>query len=63
MLDTCTMYKLAQMRLLFLQETFPAKAKGVYFLNPPRIFSYFFGIVKPLLKDKIKKRVCNKELL
>lgn len=40
-----------------VQETFPLRFKGFHIVNEPFYFDAVMAIVKPFLKDKIRKRV------
>lgn len=41
-----------------VQETFPLRFKGFHVVNEPFYFDAVMAILKPFLKDKIRKRVC-----
>ncbi|KAH7968914.1 hypothetical protein HPB52_012620 [Rhipicephalus sanguineus] len=38
------------------QECMPLRLKGIYFINSPPIFAFFFAIIKTFLKAKLLKR-------
>lgn len=40
-----------------VQETFPLRFKGFHIVNEPFYFDAVMTVLKPFLKDKIKKRV------
>lgn len=40
-----------------VQETFPLRFKGFHVVNEPFYFDAIMAVVKPFLKDKIRKRV------
>lgn len=40
-----------------VQETFPLRFKGFHVVNEPFYFDAVMTVLKPFLKDKIKKRV------
>lgn len=40
-----------------VQETFPLRFKGFHVVNEPFYFDAIMAVLKPFLKDKIKKRV------
>lgn len=41
-----------------VQETFPLRFKGFHIVNEPFYFDAIMAVLKPFLKEKIKKRVC-----
>ncbi|XP_078495534.1 alpha-tocopherol transfer protein-like [Ciona intestinalis] len=40
-----------------LQEAMPVRLKSVNMVNEPKIFDIFFAIVRPFMKEKLKKRL------
>lgn len=40
-----------------VQETFPLRFKGFHVVNEPFYFDAIMTVLKPFLKDKIRKRV------
>ena len=42
------------------QETYPARIKGIHFINYPKIFDVALSLIKMCLKDKTKERVSNR---
>lgn len=40
-----------------IQETFPLRFKGFHIVNEPFYFDAVVAVLKPFLKEKIKKRV------
>lgn len=40
-----------------VQETFPLRFKGFHIINEPFYFDAVMAVLKPFLKDKIRKRV------
>ncbi|XP_076456649.1 alpha-tocopherol transfer protein-like [Babylonia areolata] len=40
-----------------LQEAFPARFKGLHYVNEPTFFDVVFAVIKPFLKEKILKRI------
>ncbi|PSN38176.1 hypothetical protein C0J52_14560 [Blattella germanica] len=43
--------------VVFLQETFPLRFKGFHVINQPFYFDAVFAVLKPFLKDKIRRRI------
>lgn len=41
-----------------VQETFPLRFKGFHIVNEPFYFDAIMAVLKPFLKEKIRKRVC-----
>ncbi len=42
---------------LCFKETYPARIKGIHFINYPKIFDVALSVIKMFLKDKTKDRV------
>jgi hypothetical protein len=42
-----------------VQETFPLRFKGFHIVNEPFYFDAVMAVLKPFLKEKIRKRVTN----
>ncbi|ODN01780.1 Alpha-tocopherol transfer protein-like [Orchesella cincta] len=40
-----------------LQDSYPARFKEIHLLNHPSIFNMVFSLIKPFLKEKIRKRI------
>uniref|UniRef100_A0A1Y1LTY1 CRAL-TRIO domain-containing protein n=1 Tax=Photinus pyralis TaxID=7054 RepID=A0A1Y1LTY1_PHOPY len=40
-----------------VQDTFPLRFKGFHIVNEPFYFDAFMAVVKPFLKDKVRKRI------
>ncbi|XP_061183887.1 alpha-tocopherol transfer protein-like [Saccostrea echinata] len=40
-----------------LQDAFPARFKGIHYLNEPAVFDYIFAIVKQFMKEKTVNRL------
>lgn len=43
--------------LTFIQEAMPIRLKEVHFVKQPFIFNMVWALVKPFVKEKLKKRV------
>lgn len=43
--------------LTFIQEAMPIRLKEVHFVKQPFIFNMVWALIKPFVKDKLKKRV------
>jgi hypothetical protein len=41
------------------KETYPARIKGIHFINYPKIFDVALSVIKMFLKDKTKDRVIS----
>lgn len=41
-----------------IQDAMPARPKGIHFYRPPTGFETFANVVKSLLSEKNKERVC-----
>lgn len=64
---------MAKKAMTIFQHAYPNRPKGMHFFNLPSFFDMIFGIVKPLLTEKMKNRVrvegilvnfdCNYKLL
>ncbi|XP_065292349.1 alpha-tocopherol transfer protein-like [Dermacentor albipictus] len=53
-------YTPSNMRKFFtlVQDCFPLRIKGVYIINSPLIFQFFFAVAKRLMKAKLLQRTC-----
>ncbi|XP_067665575.1 alpha-tocopherol transfer protein-like [Haliotis asinina] len=40
-----------------IQDAFPMRVKGIHYLHQPSVFDYVFSIIKPFLKEKLRKRL------
>ncbi|XP_048257168.1 alpha-tocopherol transfer protein-like isoform X2 [Haliotis rufescens] len=40
-----------------IQDAFPMRVKGIHYLHEPALFEYVFSIIKPFLKEKLRKRL------
>lgn len=47
----------AKKTVQLVQETFPLRFKGFHIINEPFYFDAIMAVLKPFLKDKMKKRV------
>lgn len=43
--------------LTFIQEAMPIRMKEVHFVKQPFIFNMVWALIKPFVKEKLKKRV------
>ncbi len=43
--------------LTFIQEAMPIRLKEVHFVKQPFIFNMVWALIKPFVKEKLKKRV------
>jgi len=43
--------------VVFFQDAFPARFKGIHYFNEPSIFDYVFAILKQFMKEKTVSRV------
>ncbi|XP_046573182.1 alpha-tocopherol transfer protein-like [Haliotis rubra] len=40
-----------------IQDAFPMRVKGIHYLHQPSVFEYVFSMIKPFLKEKLRKRL------
>lgn len=45
---------------LFVQNSFPARFKGVYIVNQPWYISILLSLLRPFLSEKMNNRVSTK---
>jgi hypothetical protein len=41
----------------YFQDAFPARFKGIHYINEPAVFDYIFAIAKQFMKEKTVSRV------
>lgn len=51
---------MAKKGMTLFQHAYPNRPKGVHFFNLPSFFETLFGLIKPLLSEKMKNRVTRK---